>query len=333
MLGGWLVEHALVALGLPPQRAAGGGGAGDRADGTCPRAATEATARRLDWCGRAARDARAGRLVYGLIEAPSRGLESTRRCSLTLVGGSPRSPRSWRSRRAARDADDAAATCSARATFTGANLLTLLLYAALGGALFFLPLNLIQVQGYSATAAGAAFCRSILIMFGLSRWAGGLVGRFGAEAAADRRPGDRRGRASRCSRVPGVGGSYWTTFFPAVVVLGLGMAITVAPLTTTVMSAVEDRHAGLASGINNAVSRAAGLLAIAVFGIVVAAAFDREPGRAAGRSRPSRPRRARRSWRSATGWRASSRRPVSTRPRRQRSRGRSPGRSSPGFGW
>ncbi|MBO9514274.1 MAG: MFS transporter [Variovorax sp.] len=157
--------------------------------------------------------------------------------------------------------------------FGGANLLTLLLYAALGGGLYFFPLNLIQVQGYSATVAGAALLPFILILFALSRWAGQLVDRFGPRLPLVVGPAIAAAGFA-LFMVPGVGASYWTGFFPAVVVLGLGMAVTVAPLTTTVMNAVGPERAGIASGVNNAVSRAASVLAIAVFAVVMAWAFD-----------------------------------------------------------
>jgi MFS family permease len=151
--------------------------------------------------------------------------------------------------------------------FTAANALTFLLYAALSAVTFLLPFDLIQVQGYSPARAGAAFLPFVATMSILSRWTGALADRIGPRIPLTVGPLVAAAGIAMLS-VPYV--------LAGVFVMGLGMAITVAPLTTTVMTSVDDeRHTGAASGINNTVARAAGLLAIALFGAIAVSIFTR----------------------------------------------------------
>jgi len=150
--------------------------------------------------------------------------------------------------------------------FAGANGLTVLLYAALTGALFLLPFLLIQAHGYSAAAAGAAFLPFSAIIGLGSRPAGGLVERFGA------RPPLVVGPLVTAAgyAILGLSGNtadYWIGYLPGLVLVGVGMTIAIAPLTTTVFDSAPEERSGAASGINTAAARAAGLVAVAALGL------------------------------------------------------------------
>ena len=270
VLGGWLVEHfswrAVFFLNLPLALAVV-----VIAIFRVPESKDEEELGHLDWVGAITATLGLGGLVYGLIESPRLGFSNPLVIGTLMCGVIALLIFLWNEAHSRNPMVPLGLFRSRN--FAGANLLTLLLYAALGSLFFFLALNLIQVQRYSATAAGASLLPFVLIMFVLSRWSGGLVDRFGARLPLVIGPFIAAGGFLMFA-LPGVGARYFSSFLPAILTLAFGMAITVAPLTTTVMNSVHQEQAGVASGINNAVSRTAGLLAIAVFGVVMLVWFS-----------------------------------------------------------
>ena len=268
VLGGWLVEHAswrwAFFINLPIAAAVMA-----ISLRRIPDSRSTITAR-IDWVGALFATLALGGLVNGFLDSVNLGWSNPLVLGSLMIGfgcliafvfveahaTSPMVP----------------LTLFESGSFGGANLLTLFLYAAVGIYFFLFPLNLIQVQGYSATAAGAAVLPLIVLMFLLSRWAGGLVARYGPRGPLTIGP-LIAGVSFVLFAFPSVGNSYWKSFFPTLVALGFGLTVTVAPLTTVVMNSVDRDRVGTASGINNAVARVAGVLAIAVLGIVMVNAF------------------------------------------------------------
>ncbi|MFY9759155.1 MAG: MFS transporter [Xanthobacteraceae bacterium] len=225
----------------------------------------------LDWRGTILVLAGLGGVAYGLIALPSSGWRDPIVLA-SLLGGAVLLAAFLFVERASAAPMLPLGLFQSR-TFSAVNLLTLLLYAALGGLWFFLPFALIQVHGYPAALAGAAFLPFTILMIALSRWAGGLLDRYGARLPLIVGPSIAAfGIALLGVIVPH--GAYWQ-FLVAITILGLGMVISVAPLTTAVIDAVPARQTGVASGINNAVASVANLLAVAAFGAVAILILNR----------------------------------------------------------
>lgn len=268
VLGGWLIEHAswraaffinlplaaaviIISLAFVPESRSAIGG-------------------HIDWRGTLFVTLGLGAIVAGLIESANLGWRNPLVYGSLIVGFGCLAAFVWVEAHV--HSPMVPLTIFYSRSFSGANLLTLFLYGATGIFFFLLPLNLIQVQGYSAAETGAAILPLILLMFFLSRWSGGLVARYGPRIPLIVGP-LIAGSGFALFAGASTAGNYWKTFFPAMIVLGFGMAVTVAPLTTVIMNSVDQDRVGMASGINNAVARTAGVLAIAVFGVVMVSTF------------------------------------------------------------
>ena len=268
VLGGWIVDvanwHWAFLVVVPPAAAAwvvarrSVAESAEHADDAAP----------LDWAGASAVTLALGALVWGLIRLPERGLGDP--LTLGALGaGAALAALFVVVERARGERAMMPPTLFAAPAFVGISLLTLLLYAALGGLLVLLPYLMIQAMGFGATEAGAALLPMPLIIGTLSRAAGSLAGRIGTRTMLTVGPLTVAAGFALLSLVPETDIDYWTDLLPGLVVLSLGMATSVAPLTTAVMSSVPDERTGVASGVNNAISRVAGLVATALLGFVL----------------------------------------------------------------
>jgi EmrB/QacA subfamily drug resistance transporter len=237
----------------------------------------EQAAGRVDVAGALLATGGLGAIVWALLEAPSAGGIAAPRTLAALLGGTGLLVAFVIVEARGSEPMIPLALFRSRA-FAGANLVTALLYAALGACLFFVPFDLIEVQRYTPAAAGAALLPLVVCVSLLSRWSGQWVARVGPRFPMI--AGSTLTAAGfALLAVPGAGGSYWTTFFPGVTALGVGIGLVVTPLTATAMGAAGSQHAGVASGINNAVARTAGLIAIAALGVLLLGRFQRALGR------------------------------------------------------
>jgi EmrB/QacA subfamily drug resistance transporter len=265
LLGGWLVDHlswraiflinpliAIPTMWIAVLRLPESGDPSARAG--------------LDWRGAALAFSGLAGVVYGLIAAASLGWRDMTVVGALTAGALLLSGFALQERRS--PAPMVPLQLFGSASFSGVNLLTLFLYGALGGAFFLLPFLLIQAHEFSATAAGAVYLPFTLVLGVLSRWSGGLVDRFGARWPLIIGPVIAAAGFALLA-LASAELRYWVYLGP-MIVLGFGMAITVAPLTTTVVNSVPERETGIASGINNVVAAVASLLVIAVLGTLAA---------------------------------------------------------------
>ena len=257
--GGWLVDAGswryIFLLNLPLAAAVAAVTARHVPESADPRAA-----RQPDWAGAVLGAAGLGGCTYALIEAGQAGAAPAV-AAAGAAGAAALAGFVLAERRSRHPMLPPGVFTSAQ--FTAANLVTAVVYAALGAVFFLLILQLRQVLGYSALAAGAASLPITALMLALSARSGQLAARIGPRAQMSAGPLIMAGGLALMTRI-GAGTGYVSTVLPAVAVLGLGLATTVAPLTSAALAAAADRYAGVASGVNNAVSRAAQLIAVAV---------------------------------------------------------------------